>query len=100
MAKDGQPSSELLRAEFSPGFSSLEAISARLALPDVLTTGAGDRLRGMLLLERLPTNWTIFAPHIHACLFPNEGVCYQDHFKRPEFACLFQLEQEAIRFFV
>jgi hypothetical protein len=51
------------------------AINAMLALPDVLTAGAGNRLRGMFLFQGLPTNWTIFAPHIHTCLLPKERVC-------------------------
>ena len=49
-------------------------VMATLTLPDVLTTGARDRLRGKFLFQRLPTNWTISAPHIHTCHFPNLRV--------------------------
>ena len=70
---DGQPVSELLGAEFSPGFSSPEAISASLTLPNVLTTGAGDRLRWMFFCKRLSTHWTIFAPHIHTVFSLTQG---------------------------
>ena len=42
------------------------------ALPDVLTALAGDRLRGLFLFQQLPTNWTIFLPHINASLFTYE----------------------------
>ena len=35
-----------------------------LALPDVLTAWARNRLCGKLLYHRLPTNWTVFTPHI------------------------------------
>jgi hypothetical protein len=45
---------------------------AALALPDVLTAGAGDRLHGMFLLQHLLTNWTISLTHIHTWLFPYE----------------------------
>jgi hypothetical protein len=55
-----------LPAQFPPGM--FLAFMATLTFPDVLTTGARDRLRGKFLFQRLPTNWTISAPHIHTCL--------------------------------
>ena len=48
-------------------------LATSLALPDVLATGTGDRLRWMFLCQRLPTNWAIFAPHIHTCLSLTKG---------------------------
>ena len=60
--------------EFPPGMFLQAAFMATLTLPDVLTTGAKDRLRGKFLFQRLPTNWTISAPHIHTCHFPNLRV--------------------------
>src|SRR6266404_7141148 len=36
----------------------------RLALPDVLSARAGNRLGGIFLGHRLPANGTIFAPHL------------------------------------
>src|SRR5882672_12774435 len=38
--------------------------SGRLALPDVLSARAGNRLRGIFLCHGLPANGTIFAPHL------------------------------------
>ena len=38
--------------------------SGRLALPDVLSARAGNRLGGIFLGHRLPANGTIFAPHV------------------------------------
>jgi hypothetical protein len=38
--------------------------SGRLALPDVLAAGARHRLCGLFLCHRLPTDGTIFTPHI------------------------------------
>jgi hypothetical protein len=40
-----------------------------LALPDVLTAPAGDRLGGKFFFHRLPTNRTFFLPHIDTHLF-------------------------------
>src|SRR5258708_1347002 len=37
----------------------------RLTLPNVLPAWARNRFCGMLLCHRLPTNWTVFTPHIH-----------------------------------
>lgn len=45
---------------------------AALALPEVLTARAGDRLRGLFLFQQLPTNWTISLPHINTSLFTYE----------------------------
>jgi hypothetical protein len=36
----------------------------KLALPDIFTAWARNRLCGMLLCHWLPTNWTVFTPHI------------------------------------
>jgi hypothetical protein len=68
-------SSAVCRLNFLPELFFTAAFMATLTLPDVLTTGARDRLRGKFLFQRLPTNWTISAPHIHTCLFPNLSVC-------------------------
>ncbi len=43
--------------------------SGRLALPDVLSARAGNRLGGIFLGHRLPANGTIFAPHCYATTF-------------------------------
>jgi hypothetical protein len=48
---------------------------AVLALPDVLTARAEHRLHGMLLFQRLPTNWTISLAHFHTCLSSHEWAC-------------------------
>jgi hypothetical protein len=61
-------SSAVCRLNFLPELFFTAAFMATLTLPDVLTTGARDRLRGKFLFQRLPTNWTISAPHIHTCL--------------------------------
>jgi len=63
-------SSAACRLNFLPELFFTAAFKATLTLPDVLTTGARDRLRGKFLFQRLPTNRTISAPHIHTCLFP------------------------------
>jgi hypothetical protein len=41
----------------------LEAGTFALSPPDELTARARDRVRGTFLFHRLPTNWTISAPH-------------------------------------
>ena len=43
--------------------------SGRLALPDVLSARAGNRLRGIFLGDWLPANGTIFAAHCYATTF-------------------------------
>ena len=45
---------------------SMEA--GRLALPDVLSARAGNRLGGIFLGHRLMANGAIFAPHVYNCL--------------------------------
>lgn len=47
---------------------------AALALPDVLTARAGDRLRGLFFLQLLPANWTFSLPHINTCLFSRTRI--------------------------
>jgi hypothetical protein len=60
--------------------------SGHLALPDVLAARAGNRLRGMFLCQRLPTDGTIFTPHIGSAFSStkrcNAGghVTLSDHF--------------------
>jgi len=66
-------SSSVCRLNFLPECFFSAAFMATLTFPDVLTTGARDRLRGKFLFQRLPTNWTIFAPHIHTCLSLTKG---------------------------
>jgi hypothetical protein len=61
-------SSAVCRLNFRPECFFTAAFMATLTFPDVLTTGARDRLRGKFLFQRLSTNWTISAPHIHTCL--------------------------------
>jgi hypothetical protein len=45
-----------------------------LALPDVLTAGTRDGLRGMFLFQRFLTDRTISLPHIHALAFLVLGI--------------------------
>jgi hypothetical protein len=64
----GYEVSQRKRVEQSFGWSPFSDRAA-LALPDVLTAGAWDRLRGMFLFQLLPTNWTISVPHISYLFF-------------------------------
>jgi len=43
-----------------------------LSLPNILSAGAGDRLRRMTLFQWFPTNRTVFLPHIRTCHFSYE----------------------------
>src|SRR2546425_2547240 len=51
----------------------LRLAGTALALPHVLAAGARHRLRGMFLCQRLPTDGTIFAPHLGSA-FLNKPV--------------------------
>ena len=74
LQRQGMSIQAICRLNFLPECFFTAAFMATLTLPDVLTTGARDRLRGKFLFQRLPTNWTISAPHIHTCHFPNLRV--------------------------
>src|SRR5882724_11793139 len=53
---------------------SMEA--GRLALPDVLSARAGNRLGGIFLGHGLPANGTIFAPHVNTCFYSTDLTAF------------------------
>lgn len=60
-----------------------------LALPDILTAGARNCLRGKFLFQEFLTSRTLSLPHIQTCLSPHEQAPKASKNSKPGFACLF-----------
>src|SRR5882724_5183245 len=52
------------------------AFQGRLALPDVLSARAGNRLGGIFLGHRLMANGTIFAPHVNTYFYSTDLTAF------------------------